>query len=270
MRAQYPLPGDTQRVVQRFNLAKCRNPGLIFARYAPDWQTDATLKKAGLEAVRDAKPEEELLRALRQRWYTVVTAYQAELFQATTSWRLIVGLGQKGPLEVGFTFHRLYGVPVVPGSALKGLARAYAYLVEARDEDDPSVAAIFGRAPKPGEDERVARAGEAIFFDAIPWDDPELELDVMNPHYPNYYRGEEPPAAWQDPRPVYFLALKPGLRFAFAVGWRGSLDKEGFSRRRLAVEWLQKGLQELGAGAKTSAGYGYFTAVAPLQRSPSP
>jgi CRISPR-associated protein Cmr6 len=254
----YPLPGDTQQVLRRFRLTQCRNPGLLFGRYAPDWQADATVKKTGLEAIRDTRLDVDLLRAFRERWRTVVVSQQADLFEAVTDWRLIVGLGQKGPLEVGFTFHRLYGIPVIPGSALKGLARAYARLVEERGDTDRDFRAIFGRAPEPGEDQTQAQAGEGIFFDAIPVNAPNLDLDVMNPHYPDYYQGNAPPANWQSPKPIYFLTLQPGIRFAFAVGWRKPLDGESRRRRAMAVAWLRAGLQELGAGAKTAAGYGYF------------
>ncbi|MBK9095192.1 MAG: hypothetical protein IPM84_21030 [Anaerolineae bacterium] len=54
-----------------------------------------------------------------------------------TDWRLVTGLGRKGPLEVGFTFHR-YGFPILPGSSLKGLARAWGLLrvAEALDVAD--------------------------------------------------------------------------------------------------------------------------------------
>lgn len=270
MSPKYPLPGDTQKVLRHFPPGRCRNPGLLFARYAPDWRADDKQKKKGLEAVRNARPDDNLLDAFHLRWHTVATSQQAEFFKATTDWRLIVGLGQKGPLEVGFTFHRLYGVPVIPGSALKGIARAYASLAEELGEDDEDFAEIFGRAPKPGEDQDVAQAGRAIFFDAVPWDTPALELDVMNPHYQDYYQQGKSPANWQSPIPIYFLTVTSGISFAFAVGWRGVLEEAGQQLRELAVEWLQAGLQGLGAGAKTSAGYGYFTDLQSLPAPSSP
>ncbi|MCS7219857.1 MAG: type III-B CRISPR module RAMP protein Cmr6 [Anaerolineae bacterium] len=263
MNPEYPLPGDTLKVLKRFELSQCQNPGLLFARFVPDLRADKEVRRReGLENVRKAAPDGKLLEGFRQRWQELVAAFQGEIFEATTEWRLIVGLGQKGPLEVGFTFHRLYGIPIIPGSALKGLARAYAYLVERRGESDIDFCDIFGRAPKL---EETSQAGKAIFFDAIPLSQPQFDLDIMNPHYPKYYQGDEPPTDWQSPVPIYFLALKPGSCFAFAVGWRGLLDSEGQRLRSLAVKWLKAGLEELGAGAKTSAGYGYFYFISPPQ-----
>jgi hypothetical protein len=104
----------------------------------------------------------------------------------------------------------------------------------------------------------TAAAGRAVFFDAIPARVPKLELDVMNPHFPKYYQGNEPPTDWQSPVPVYFLTVAPNTEFRFAVGWRGPLGDESRRLRDLAKAWLVGGLTELGAGAKTSAGYGYF------------
>jgi CRISPR-associated protein Cmr6 len=105
----------------------------------------------------------------------------------------------------------------------------------------------------------VGAAGGAVFLDAIPAEAPRLELDIMNPHYPQYYQsnGTTPPTDWQSPVPVYFLTVAPQTAFWFAVGWRGPEDSAGGARRR-AEAWLRWGLMELGAGAKTSAGYGYF------------
>jgi CRISPR-associated protein Cmr6 len=254
---QVPAPGDTRQVLEQFTPDRCLNPGLLFDRYAPDWREKAILKKEGLETVRRASIDKELFSAIQKRWREILKEYNGSVFEAASDWRLIVGLGRKGPMEVGFTFHRLYGIPLIPGSSLKGIARAYANLVLGMGEEDPDFRTIFGCAPQPGE-EGKAQTGHAIFFDAIPAVLPQLELDVMNPHFPDYYQGEEPPSDWQSPVPIYFLTVKPGTRFLFGVGWRGKLDEESKRLQDLATEWLKNGLQELGAGAKTTAGYGYF------------
>ncbi len=147
---------------------------------------------------------------------------------------------------------------MLPGSSVKGIARAYAWLVEEHRETDVDFLNIFGRAPQKGEEESIAQSGHAVFFDAIPRQVPKLELDIMNPHYPKYYQGGEWPTDWQSPVPVYFLTVASGTEFRFAVGWRGLLDDGTRRLRDLAKKWLIGGLTELGAGAKTSAGYGYF------------
>jgi hypothetical protein len=87
----------------------------------------------------------------------------------------------------------------------------------------------------------------------------------MNPHFPEYYQGKKAPTDCQNPVPIYFLTVAPGTEFRFAVGWRGTLDEKTEKLLNKAVEWLKCGLMELGAGAKTSAGYGYFIETHPTQ-----
>lgn len=115
--------------------------------------------------------------------------------------------------------------------------------------------------------------GRVAFFDAVPVEPPKLVVDVMNPHYGPYYQEKgkrTPPADYLSPVPVYFLAVESGSRFAFAVA-----AKE-VSLARLACGWLKEALSMMGAGGKTSAGYGYFStstlsSVSSIQRSePSP
>ncbi len=262
----YPIPYGARQALEAFlRDQRPQNPGLLFDRYAPDWarKTDGQedVKKEGLRQVSHAaaKADQILLTAWNARWEVLARERGGEPFAMQTDWRMIAGLGRKGPLEVGFTFHR-YGFPTLPGSSVKGIARAYAYAelgIEAA-EANADFMAIFGSAPQEGEDESRACAGGAIFFDAIPNHPPKLELDIMNPHFPAYYQGNGAPSDWQSPIPVYFLTVAPGSEFRFAVGWREEVDEVAKKLRDLAQTWLASGLMELGAGAKTSAGYGYF------------
>ncbi len=295
---RYPIPNASALAFNARNQNRPQNPSLVFDRFAPDWSGQATLKKDGLEVVRRAaeKADDALLRDWNMRWEALVCMAHAEPFPLRTDWRFIAGLGRKGSLEVGFTFHR-YGFPILPGSSAKGIARAWALIEIARKANAGSLQALdddlsADGAPDSAERKKyeawkaqqneaarkladdfravfgtTAAGGRAVFFDAIPSSVPKLELDVMNPHFPQYYQGNEPPTDWQSPVPVYFLAVAPNTEFRFAVGWRGALDDEGRRLRDLAKEWLIAGLTELGAGAKTSAGYGYF--VAPSQLVPS-
>jgi len=236
-----------------------QNAGLVFDRFAPDWRADVELKKQGLEAVCSAakKADDTLLNAWVARWTKMAESVKAAVFRAATDWRFIPGLGRKGPLEVGFCFNR-YGFPILPGSSVKGIARAYASVIKDLNESNGDFAQIFGRTPLPDEDQSLVRSGCAVFLDAIPTEVPRLQLDVMNPHFPDYYQGSAFPTDGQGPIQIYFLSVAPHTEFLFAVGWRGSLDDAAFRWRDLAKEWLAGGLSQLGAGAKTSAGYGYF------------
>ncbi|MGE0826750.1 MAG: type III-B CRISPR module RAMP protein Cmr6 [Candidatus Binatia bacterium] len=292
---EYPIPRKSADAWRKHQGKSNQNPGLIFDRFAPLWEGQATLKKEGLDAVRRAsergKVDERLLTAWNTRWEKTVRHANADPFTLKTDWRFITGLGRKGSLEVGFTFHR-YGFPMLPGSSVKGIARAWslislAMVLDTKDlshldetvseEDEKQFSEAFEKAYPQASSQVVTHASEfrqlfgttgaagcAIFFDAIPRQTPKLELDVMTPHYPDYYGDKNnrvAPTDSQSPIPVYFLTVAPNVEFRFAVGWRGEWNKDAHRLRALVQDWLIKGLTELGAGAKTSAGYGYFVST---------
>jgi CRISPR-associated protein Cmr6 len=302
-----PLPRAACEAWQRYGANRCQNAGLVFDRFAPRWDNVPSrqvgaIKQQGLNAVRQAaeKADRSLVAAWNQRWQVAARFVGAEPFTAKTDWRLITGLGRKGPLEVGFTFHR-YGLPYLPGSSLKGLARARGlYTLAARlgtenvvglaaavEQEKPEqfTQALRGvcreAEPEPealmlAEDFRAifgttGAAGGAVFLDGIPEPVPKLDLDIMNPHFPDYYRdgtGKTAPTDWQSPVPVFFLIVAAGTSFCFAVGWRGPRKGEWQRLRDQAVTWLRQGLEELGVGGKTGAGYGFFLPAATPPTTP--
>ncbi len=291
--SQYSLPKNTLGAWLVHRNKTPQNPGLVFDRFVQDWgqgQDSEAKKKAWEEIVGAArKADAALLQQWQLRWQTTVKSAGARPFTMETSWRLISGLGSKGLLEVGFTFHR-YGFPFLPGSSVKGIARAWGLQLLAQKFAQTGNLVKFDELLSLDEEEKFNRAlaedlllardediglaknfrsifgtrgcaGNALFFDAIPVQLPKLELDVMNPHYADYYQDEKrktPPASWQNPVPVYFLTVPKGSEFSFAVGWRKKIGKESDRLHGLAEKWLKAGLETLGAGAKTSAGYGYF------------
>jgi len=100
-----------------------------------------------------------------------------------------------------------------------------------------------------------SRKGMVIFFDAIPLidkNDDLIILDVMNVHYRPYYEGKEMPGDWHEPVPIFFFAIEKGTKFRFILA---SKDKQIVLKTQ---ELLKEALSEIGIGAKTSVGYGYF------------
>jgi CRISPR-associated protein Cmr6 len=136
---KYPIPYATAQLSRQ----ACANPGLLFDRYVgylPGWslkaEGDNNPKMDALQEVIQAtrrlgSPDWKMLRdGLLARWRQVVMAAGASpkdrsLFKASPVWRFTIGIGRNSPLEVGFTFDRIYGLPLLPGSSLKGLTRAY-------------------------------------------------------------------------------------------------------------------------------------------------
>lgn len=175
--------------------------------------------------------------------------------EATAKGRLVVGLGEESVLEVGIHLDHTWGVPVIPGSALKGLAAAAAHQL-AEDEAwrkgtegkpaGESYATLFGSTDD---------QGKVAFLDAwwkpVPGEKP-VHLDVMTVHHADYYQGKKgaSPSDTNSPNPVSFLSTTG--TFAFAVeGPPEWCDA--------ALKLLRHGFEHLGVGAKTNGGYGRMT-----------
>ncbi|MFO0649315.1 MAG: type III-B CRISPR module RAMP protein Cmr6 [Polyangiales bacterium] len=205
-----------------------------------------------------------LLADLLARRRVRLDAVSAARFDLRTVTPLTLHLSRAGVLEnAGICLHRVYGFPVLPGTGLKGMARAYAESLAGASVAD--IARVFGHEGK-GDD--LADAGELVFHDAWPTEWPKLIVDIANNHHRKYYAGTDAPGDWEEPNPVSFLALAPGASFSFALSKR-SADVTDASVA-LAEQWLRGALVHLGAGAKTAAGYGWFAdAKAPAKGHPS-
>ena len=166
---------------------------------------------------------------------------------------IAIGLGNASPLEVGIRLHHTYGMPLLPASALKGLCRRVARLLRHDSKlSDEATDALFGFSR-----DTQAAAGAVVFYDA--WYDPDsvdgapFHRDVITVHHPAYYSdGKTPPTDFDDPTPVPFLVIKPGAQFLCV------LDAPDHRWADFAQKMLLWGLENLGVGAKTNAGYGYF------------
>lgn len=190
-------------------------------------------------------------------WDALATAVGAETWEQTTIWRLAMHLARPTAVEnAAVCLHPIYGCPYLPGSGLKGLARACAEELKADGDTnvtDGDIAAVFGT---------VGASGRVMFLDAWPVCHgtlgPILEVDITNNHHREYYtrRGKTPPGDWETPNLVYFLTVAGDKPFRFGVARASAAcTNEDLSH---AKTWLQRGLQDLGFGAKTAAGYGYF------------
>jgi CRISPR-associated protein Cmr6 len=249
-------------------LAGTGNRGLWYDKFCDRWKPDWT-DFAGDGGKRDwigkiakignigANPppvgDSELLKEAVIRLKTLASALQGRSFEGTTAWRFVTGLGRSHPVENGFAWRHDLGTPYLPGSSLKGLARAYA-----RDWEDLSnedLHRIFG--PKPEDDLQV---GRIVFLDALPVAPIALEADVMTSHYGPWYQDGKMPGDWHSPNPIPFLTVAPGQTFLFAVLPRNPSNEKDRKDCAAAADLLVRALETLGAGAKTAVGYGQFIA----------
>src|SRR2546423_2431027 len=188
----YYFPLETAKLLTPERLNRCKNLGLILDKYPPQSAIqDSSRKSSWLKDIAVGNYIDDRLAAgVYDRWLRMTTAAGAVHFKGTTEWRMVVGLGGETVLETDLTLHHLYGIPYIPGSALKGLTRAYVtgevqeHLSKEIDKDSELVKQIFGTQKE---------AGTVIFFDAMPIGGKgAFALDIMNPHYPDYYGGNKP------------------------------------------------------------------------------
>jgi CRISPR-associated protein Cmr6 len=188
------------------------------------------------------------------RWESLWAAPEARMGIATAQGPVVVGLGSESVLETAITLHHTYGVPYLPGSALKGLAAHYAHL---RLEDSAWRIGSSAHRELFGD---TTLSGVVTFWDAPLYVSPSrrrnivpspLRKDVMTVHHREYYGNERDaaPTDFDQPNPIPFLSIKPQTEFRVVLtGSAGWLEA--------AWDILTLALQEFGIGAKTSSGYG--------------
>ncbi|MCS6864573.1 MAG: type III-B CRISPR module RAMP protein Cmr6 [Gemmataceae bacterium] len=248
------------------------HPGLLLQRYLRQWATGP-----------DGEPEQRLallqaaIQAIQQP--TTRTIYQSaydrwqkslpELTAASTvqtMGRLIVGLGTENVLEAGITLHHTYGLPVLPGSALKGLAAHFCHRVWGATVDDFRNGGRYHQLLFGTTDD----SGCLVFHDGwfVPDSDAApLRLDVMTPHHPQWLEGAVAPSDFDSPTPVPFLSVTGSFRVA--VSWHGPEQYEkAVAWTELALELVITAMADWGIGGKTSSGYGRLQEKDGTRRKP--
>ena len=271
----------------------CRNIGIILTKFVNlDVIKNSKLKKNFLFAVTN----KTLPKELQNISMSLVKKIQKELISLTalgfqivinksftTDSRLVIGLGGDSVLETSLTLHKIFGIPYIPATALKGVVRAVKFweLAKAKNVVSNENALkvfqekFYGELETSDEDTFKAQLlfgaknfkGLLLFLDAFPEINNEnlFDVDIMNVHYPDYYSKNEPPGDWQQPKPIFFLTVKEEIKFHIAVLF------DQYRHERLPKEYkkldlnnlqdeleklLTPALSEFGVGAKTRLGYG--------------
>jgi CRISPR type III-B/RAMP module RAMP protein Cmr6 len=189
--------------------------------------------------------------------------------------RLIINQAGGVIENAGICLDRNSGVPYIPGSAVKGIARAGAAMIGANPGE---IALVFGwtsgRSQEPDLPAKLPVrnfGGTVSFLPAFPTGTARIEADIVTVHHRLYYSDpEKKPVAYDDeePLPNTFPTIARGTEFQFVLTEAGSSRSAGVreglgvasssSVLELARSWLLAGLTEHGIGAKTAAGYGWF------------
>jgi CRISPR-associated protein Cmr6 len=262
------IPGDS------FEKASTAHSGLLFDKFPDGWNPDENyqLKKSKKDKNKEDDIKNEFLRRIINKYEVsrptltanlkIALERQHDLLEhlketrrltVSTDWRFVSGLGAAHPYETGFIWHRTLSVPYLPGSSIKGLMRAWAEQW-GEPSDQEAATYLFGT------ENEEAHCGALIVFDALPNHPPKLEIDILNPHYSEYYKdpANNPPADYLSPKPVFFLTVAPEQDFEFFLATRPGTSKQPQQDLETGLGLLLEALKTLGAGGKTAVGYGAF------------
>ncbi len=220
----YVLPESTEKLVRD---AAVVHSGLQVSKFV-EWKREGKGSKPDRGAAfRAACVTVAKLSNLLGAWHARRTMWLQALGERAKSLVVkaktpcVLWLAAPTPLELGFCLHHTYGLPYLPGTGLKGLARAAMRRslfgvpeVELASSPKHTVPEPVQReVPEPGKrndrdpmDELFGEggdkgwAGKVDFLDGIPLEAGCLEQEVMSPHHPDYYQGLHPLRARSAPR----------------------------------------------------------------------
>jgi CRISPR-associated protein Cmr6 len=265
--------------------------GLAYQSLAPteeDGKVPNTQKASWFKQVVKSKPHPDYKRTY-DAWHHVVH-HMGVTAEAKTTTPLLIGVGQPSAVEVGLTIHPTWGVPYIPGSALKGLLAHYIMATYGPDEvggyhpDDPNhpepdrapfqgvtwgksrivhgpgavYRALFG-SPTADSDEEYrdsdAMVGQVIFHDALmkPIESADAEGPYMRDVVNPHVSTYYREGEWPNDRenPIPVFFLSVRPQLEFTLALGGDLVLQ-----KQAMGLLKDALIEWGIGAKTRAGYG--------------
>jgi len=205
-------------------------------------------------------------------------------FSATLAARMMVNMAGGVIENAGISLDRLLGLPFIPGSAVKGIARQQAlwdiHDAEINDKEELMKIALvafgFGSHDINGDFSWAAgrdiakRVSDQIcaeefkgcmaFLPAYPVQNCRVVVDMVNPHYPRYYSGRANAAEdTENPIPNYFPAVESGAVFQFSVAAiRETYLVDAKTLLTQVQKWTESAVSQKGVGAKTAAGYGWF------------
>jgi len=254
-----------RKTVENLNYEDGEHPGLLLSRYLkePANNNDAfnSQKEELFKGMRESLKKESVHSLYKLAFDRMQKSLPQKsiISEFKTEGRTIVGLGASSPAEVGMRMHHTYGVPVIPGSSLKGLAAHYCNNVWGGVDSRYQIGGEYHTVLFGTTDE----SGRIIFHEA--WITPGtlkdcLASDIMTPHHSDYQNESNAPTDFDDPIPVRFLSVKG--TFCVALSCDDKSD-EGDKWASLAMKVLTEALENWGAGGKTSSGYGRMKCIQP-------
>ncbi|WP_032123141.1 type III-B CRISPR module RAMP protein Cmr6 [Clostridium amazonitimonense] len=166
-----------------------------------------------------------------------------------TNSKLIIGFGNHSVFETGITLHHTYGIPYIPGSALKGVLKNYIieeYFkgmdnckeeCEKNANEDKLFIKIFGGK----NDKNESVQGNIIFMDSFPNNKFNIKREFMTSHHKDYYGYNDKedksiplPLDYDGTNPIQFLVVegmeykdnKQKLKFEINIGLDNTINNK--------------------------------------------
>lgn len=237
--------------------SKCEptpHPTASFVEYlrwmrSPDHDYKDPTKVQILQMAQDKANYKERLEQLTNR--TKLIAGERNTFQVKCPWRIRVG-GHRGPESILLPAFDALGMPYIPSSTLRGVARTQA-IGEIMAEKglnwkdaEQAIAPYFGSLEAQKETDK---AGKVIFLDAYPLPSKTggLAMDIAN----NLWNWENNEPKYKS-NPNLFLSL---YEPTFLIGLRLASNCQDEQLLKTVKQWLIKGLHS-GIGSQVNTGYG--------------
>lgn len=189
------------------------------------------------------------------------------------------GIPGPGDFELGFQFDYTTGLPVIPGSSVKGVLRSM-FPMKGESEKTDYIKSLLpgwnGDIMSLGEilfnHDDLATSETPVFFDAIVCRGVEKKLQDQNNDQTNPNKDKEKGDILsrdyitphrdplKSPTPIQFMKVLPGVRFKFyfklpeeiKVDNNSTLNKSQLETLFISI------LKDVGVGAKTNVGYGHL------------
>ncbi len=226
---------------------------------AADYPHKDATKTQILQTAQENANYTQRLEQLNQR--TQLLAKDGITFQIKSTWRIRVG-GHRGPESILLPAFDALGMPYIPSSTLRGVARNQAIReimatnnLEWKEAVEKTTL-YFGDI---NAKEEKNKTGKVVFFDAYPLPSKNggLEMDMAN----NIWSWKDDSMEYS-PNPNPFLSLKEPT---FLIGLRLASNCEDEKILEKVKQWLKKGLQ-LGIGSQVNTGYGQLILSGKNQR----
>ena len=232
------------------------DPSASFVEYlrwmrSPGGNYDPDTKRQIMQLAQSHANYSDRLRVLTKRTKLIAETGKGKWFEVECPWRIRVG-GHRGPEDMLLPAFDATGMPYIPSSSLRGVARTQAIREKMQqnslswEDAEKAIASYFGSLEDTNTNNRL---GKVTFLDAYPLfsETGGLSMDIAT----NIWKWESDKTKYEtNPNP--FFSLKA---CKFVIGLRLSSNCQDNTILDTVKKWLIAGLNQ-GIGSQVNTGYG--------------